>query len=395
MMRTIMAAIALMLTATPGIAQTVGTKYPELNGRRVVDEADQIPDAEEVRLTDEIRAFQKRTGHEMVIVTIPDLEGVPEAMYANDIGRHWGVGRKGVDDGIVLLQSPGDGKPGSGKVFIAIGPGLQPTMTDGASSMVYNQVMLPILKGEPGTRGEGLERAQRVAPAIAAGTDELLRMASVTPEQREYMRHRVEMQQARERQAASDSFWNFMSWAGIILAGIATAIGGWLFGTRKRRARERVEEAERQRLRAIERAERDRVEAAERAAAEERRREAEERARRERADMLAAMTPADRQAFLDEEERRAREAREEAERQAERRREQQRIEAARAAERQRERDAQDERDRAAAAAAAATTSSWNTDTSWSTPSPSPSPSPTPDYTPGGGDFNGGGAGGSY
>lgn len=396
-MRMIAAALALMLTTVPGMALAAEQSYPELNGRRVVDEADQIPEAEEIRLTDEIRAFQKRTGHEMVIVTIPDLEGVPEAMYANEIGRHWGIGRKGVDDGIVLLQSPGDGKPGSGKVFIAIGPGLQPTMTDAAGSVVYNEIMLPILKGQPGTSGAGLDRSARVVRAIAAGTAELLRRGAVTPEQKAEMDRRLSLQRERERQASSDSFWSVMTKLGLGVAAIGAGVVAWLLGTRKRRAKERAAEAERQRLLDIERAEQEREAKAERAAAEERRAQAEGDARRRREAMLAAMSPHDRQAFLDEEERQAEEARAEARRQDDERREHQRVEAEAAAQRQRERDAQDERDRATAAATAATTSTWNTstDTSWSSPSPSPAPSPTPDFTPGGGTFDGGGAGGSY
>lgn len=386
-MRRITVALALALATFPCAAQE-RPYFPLLEGRRVVDTADQIPDDIEAELTDKLRSFQERTGHEMVIVTIPDLKGYPKEDYAYQIGRHWGIGRKGVEDGIVMLQSPGDGKPGSGKVYTAVGDGLGAVITDAQAGMVYRQVMLPILKGEPGTAGEGLDRAQRAAPAIVAGTDAILRIASITPEQRAEDERRLAMQRAKEATAARDSFWNFISWViGIAGTGLA-GFGAWMFATRKRRAQRRVEEAERARLAEIALAKRRREEAEAAERRREERRIAAERALAERQAMLDAMSPEERAHFLAEEARREREAREAAERAEEARRARE-EEAARIRAAEREREEQEaERQRAAAAASAATTT-------WSAPSPSPDPSPAPDYNPGGGTFNGGGAGGDY
>lgn len=389
-MRAIIATLALLLTtATATAAAAAEPDYPAPNGRRVIDAADQIPDDIEKRLTDDLRDFQRKSGHEMVIVTVPTLEGMSKEDYAIGYGRHWGIGRKGVDDGVVLLESPGDGKPGSGQVFIAVGRGFDAYMTDFATSRVFNQIMLPVLRGDPGSAGEGLDKDARIVKGIEAGVAALIRVGSITPEQRRDMEHRLAMQRAIEHQAHMDTLWDVIySILGLGAAG-GTGFGIWRFATRKRRARERAAAIERAAKEAEALAARRAEEAAERAAAAERHRLAVEKAARDRADMLAAMTPAARQSFLDEEERQAREAREAAERAAAARRAQEaRERASRAEQDARDQAAADERNRAAAAAAS--TSSYESSTYSAPEAPSQN-----DYNPGGGDFGGAGSGGSF
>src|SRR5260370_32877993 len=51
---------------------------------------------------------QQQTGAEMAFVTIQSLNGEPIEDVANTIFRTWGVGKKGKDEGILLLLSVGD-----------------------------------------------------------------------------------------------------------------------------------------------------------------------------------------------------------------------------------------------------------------------------------------------
>src|SRR3546814_3605182 len=95
-----------------------------------------MPAEQEAALDAELTAFEKATGHQFVVVTIPDLGDIPNEDYAFRLGRHWGIGRKGADDGIILLQSPGDGSPGSGKIRIEIGKGMEYILTDAESGRI-------------------------------------------------------------------------------------------------------------------------------------------------------------------------------------------------------------------------------------------------------------------
>src|SRR3546814_6038667 len=105
-----------------------------------------MPAEQEAALDAELTAFEQATGNQFVVFTIPDLGDIPNEDYAFRLGRHWGIGRKGADDGIILLQSPGDGSPGSGKIRIEIGKGMEYILTDAESGRIIRDLMVPILK---------------------------------------------------------------------------------------------------------------------------------------------------------------------------------------------------------------------------------------------------------
>ena len=378
----IAAAFALTMATAPADAKD--RAFPPLTGR-VVDTANQIPDGQEEQLSRELAAFEMKTGHQMVVVTVPDLGGMDKADYATRIGRVWGIGRKGADDGIVLLQSPGDGKPGSGRVYTAVGTGLEGSLTDAQASVVYNQTMLPILKGEPGTAGEGLDKPERVAPALIAGAGELMRQAAITPAQRAQDERRLAAESERRSAAMRDGLATLLYWTTGILAAMATAFGVWWKATARRRAtRRELEEraAERRRTERHAAEERARQAAAE-AAAAERARQAERA--RARSAMLAAMTPQAREKFLDDERRLAEEtaAREAAARRLRREQEEREED-----ERRKRRRAEDDRrsmDIAMGAGLGSTPGNYGGGSSDGASS----------FSGGGGSFSGGGAGGDY
>lgn len=381
-MRAIIATLALLLTAATATAAIAAEPdYPAPNGRRVIDEADQIPADVEERLTNDLRAFQQKTGHEMVIVTVPTLDGVSKEEYAIGYGRHWGIGRKGADDGIVMMESPGDGTPGSGQVFIAVGRGIDPYLTDFATSQVFNKVMAPVMRGDAGSAGQGLDRGTRIVKGIEAGTAALIKEGSITPAQRKEMDRRIALQRARDHQALMDALEIALYWVIGLAAAAGSAFGIWWHATRERRALRKAAALAREKAAAEALAAQRAKRAADRAQMLERQRLERERVAQEREAMLAAMSPADRQAFLDEEERRAREQREAQARRDEERR-------ARAA---RDRAKQEERDRRDQSAS----TNWGSALGGAAGYDAPSPQAQNDYNPGGGDFGGAGAGGSF
>lgn len=358
--------LASMLLATPVLAADI--EFPALTGR-IVDTADQIPAAQEAALDAELTAFEKATGHQFVVVTIPDLGGIPKEDYAFRLGRHWGIGRKGADDGIILLQSPGDGSPGSGKIRIEIGKGMEYILTDAESGRIIRDLMVPILK-------QDRPRTETTPEAITAGAREIMRLGAITPEQKAEFDAKIAAENARRWQATKDWIGNFLS----IMLGLGALVGSaWgilMFATRKKRAELRVARAEADRV-AQEAAERlQQLRDAEERRQAEARRQRMLRAQQARTNMLNAMSPEDRAAFLaDEEEKR----------QAEFSRiaaETERLRQAQAAQRQRERDAEARRSTYSSSSSYGGTSSSSSSDSGS-------------YSGGGGDFGGGGAGGDY
>ncbi|WP_204316410.1 TPM domain-containing protein, partial [Serratia marcescens] len=57
------------------------------------------------------------------------------------LGRAWGIGQKDANNGIVLIVAPNERK-----VRIEVGYGLEPIMTDGLSSQIINETIIPKFK---------------------------------------------------------------------------------------------------------------------------------------------------------------------------------------------------------------------------------------------------------
>ena len=129
-------ALLLALLATSAHAQ----QFPKFTGF-VVDAADIIPPDQEAALTQRLDDLQRTTGHQLVVATIPDLQGYTIEDYGYQLGRTWGVGLKGADNGAILIVAPNERK-----VRIEVGYGLEPWLTDAFSSVVINQTILPRFK---------------------------------------------------------------------------------------------------------------------------------------------------------------------------------------------------------------------------------------------------------
>ena len=128
--------LALALFASPALAQT----FPPLTGR-VVDNANLLNPAEEAALSAKLEALEKSTGRQLVVATLPDLQGYEIEDYGYQLGRAWKIGQKGENNGIILIVAPNQRK-----VRIEVGYGLEPYVTDALSSIIIQQQILPRFK---------------------------------------------------------------------------------------------------------------------------------------------------------------------------------------------------------------------------------------------------------
>jgi len=104
----------------------------------VVDEAHILSPQARQKLDADLAGLEARTGRQVVVATIPDLQGYDIADYGYQLGRTWGIGRKGEDDGVVFIVAPNERK-----VRIEVGYGLEPVLTDALSSVILQQRVLP------------------------------------------------------------------------------------------------------------------------------------------------------------------------------------------------------------------------------------------------------------
>ena len=131
---------ALAAFAFAGAALAAVPKFPALTGR-VVDEAHILAPETARKLDSELANLEAQTGHQLVVATVPDLQGHEIEDYGYQLGRAWQLGKKGVNDGAILLVAPGEHK-----VRIEVGYGLEPVLTDALTSVILQTKVLPQFK---------------------------------------------------------------------------------------------------------------------------------------------------------------------------------------------------------------------------------------------------------
>ena len=110
-------------------------------------------------------AFDDSTSNQIAVVTVKDLEGYEPAEYATRIGLEWGVGSEKFNNGIVILVKPKDNT--AGKVFIAIGYGLEGAIPDAYAKRIINEVMIPHFRNDD--YYGGVAEACKVLMKLASG----------------------------------------------------------------------------------------------------------------------------------------------------------------------------------------------------------------------------------
>lgn len=129
-------AIALLLALT-AVAAQAQPKFPALTGR-VVDQAQVLDPASERRLSQTLEAHERATTEQIVVVTVPDLQGYTIEEYGYQLGRHWGIGQAGRDNGALLIVAPNERR-----VRIEVGYGLEGRLTDAQSAIIIDQAITP------------------------------------------------------------------------------------------------------------------------------------------------------------------------------------------------------------------------------------------------------------
>lgn len=126
-----------------------------------------IPPDREAALTAKLQAFQQQTGRQLVVATIDDAQGYPIEDYGYRLGRAWGVGLKGANNGALLLIFPNN-PPGQRGPRIEVGYGLEPVLTDALSSIIIRERMIPLLRQNNDIPG-----------ALDAGADAIIQQLSL------------------------------------------------------------------------------------------------------------------------------------------------------------------------------------------------------------------------
>ena len=193
--------------------------FPKLTGR-VVDNANLLSPADEAALTAKLQGLEQASSRQLVVATVPDLQGYPIEDYGYRLGRAWGIGQSEANNGTILLIAPNERK-----VRIEVGYGLEPILTDALSSMIIRDAILPRFKAGDFPGG------------ISAGTDAIIQQLQAPPEVAERRAMEAAQQQQQQAQSAGEggSIFPLLFWGFILLFVILPMMRGGRRGRRYRR----------------------------------------------------------------------------------------------------------------------------------------------------------------
>ncbi len=154
LLRLLFVALALVSAALPVDFAALKPEGYVSDFARVVDPASRV------QLERYCRGVEDSTGAQMALVTLDTLAGEPIEDVANSIYRRWGVGKKGKDEGVLLLVVVKDRR-----TRLEVGYGLEPILPDGFDGSVLRE-MAPALREK--RYGEALMAAAQVIGARVA-----------------------------------------------------------------------------------------------------------------------------------------------------------------------------------------------------------------------------------
>ena len=135
-MSRLIASVALLLTLLlPGAA--AAQTFPKLTGR-VVDEANLLPPADQAAIEAELAAIEQEIGPQLVVVTLPNLQGFTIEHFGLALGNSWGVGDRERDDGVLLIVALRERQ-----VRIEVGRGLKTRLTDERCAEILAREIMP------------------------------------------------------------------------------------------------------------------------------------------------------------------------------------------------------------------------------------------------------------
>ncbi|WP_294271033.1 YgcG family protein [Propionivibrio sp.] len=155
-----LAGLFLLFMAVLAGAQAV-LPIPPL-GARVTDLTATLSADQRSRLEEKIAAFERQKGAQIAVLIVPSV--LPETVteYALRVVESWKLGRKGVDDGALLLVAKDDRK-----MRIEVGYGLEGALNDATAKRIISETISPRFK--QGDFYGGIDAGLEVMIKVAGG----------------------------------------------------------------------------------------------------------------------------------------------------------------------------------------------------------------------------------
>lgn len=167
--RTPIVLIALALTWVGWANTAYAQSVPPLIDR-VTDTAGVLTSAERKRLSKLLADYEDETHHQLAVLTIATLSGEPLETYSRTVANTWGLGYRGVDNGILIVLAMKEHK-----VRIELGKGMERYISDAQAKAIIDDTMTSAFaRGDfAGGLEQGLKRLMADARRFVVNPSEL------------------------------------------------------------------------------------------------------------------------------------------------------------------------------------------------------------------------------
>jgi len=141
--------------------------YPQLHGNVVTDNANIIDQSYEEKITQLAQEIEKESTVEIVVVTIESLEGESMEMYAVELFKKAGIGKKDKDNGLLILVAKEERE-----AEFEVGYGLEGTVTDSMKVNIGERIIVPNFRN--GDYGKGIYESMLVVQELLKGNQEVI-----------------------------------------------------------------------------------------------------------------------------------------------------------------------------------------------------------------------------
>jgi uncharacterized protein len=139
--------------------------FPALSGR-VVDDAGILDEGTRAALTQKLAELEAKTSDQLVVVTLKSLQGTSIEDFGVELGRHWQIGQRDKNNGVLLVVAPNDRR-----VRIEVGYGLEGALTDAVARLIIENAINPRF------------RAGDFAGGVTRGVDDIISVLSGNAEE--------------------------------------------------------------------------------------------------------------------------------------------------------------------------------------------------------------------
>jgi len=146
----------LLLLIASSLALAI--EVPPLRGR--VNDYAGVMSQDQVRaLESQLAQFEQETGHQIAVLTIPTLDGEDIEGFSIRVAENWKIGKKGFDNGVILLVAVKDRK-----LRLEVGYGLEGVLPDAIATRITSDYIVPRFRAQDYAGGiiSGIDAVEKV-----------------------------------------------------------------------------------------------------------------------------------------------------------------------------------------------------------------------------------------